>query len=66
MLGMSEEVFWKCTPKKFFALVRVHMEIELAKSGATSKGNKGDADSPKIAGYDEETGQPIYFIDQVR
>lgn len=35
-LGMTEEEFWKCTPRKLFALLKIHGEV-LGESGEKDK-----------------------------
>lgn len=36
-LRRSEEEVWNMTPKKLYALLKVHIDLESAKSGSTKK-----------------------------
>lgn len=41
LLNMSEEVFWRCTPRKLFSLMDVHVQLNTTEEQRAEKGIKG-------------------------
>jgi len=58
---MTPKYFWRCSPRKFNALCKVHARLNGAKDkpGAPTKGKKGKAPRKPIA------KQPETYIDKI-
>lgn len=61
ILRMSPRTFWRTTPKKFFALLQVHVELNEAPDKHGKKHHQRNKPSGRVGGV----GQPDVYVDQL-
>lgn len=61
ILRMSPRTFWRTTPKKFFALLQVHIELNEAPDKHGKKHHQRNKPGGRVGGV----GQPDVYVDQL-